>query len=93
MSKYLVRFASSAETDSPGEAVDLICREFSDKGVRAWVYRVDDPDTLQTIGYYDGWGNEVNLDALTEVADALTEVVEAVSPSPTTQDSPEATDD
>lgn len=65
--EYLVRFSLRVKADNPGDAVDGVVDLFVEKGLRDWVYRVDDPaatgaDSL--IGFYDGYGDPVDVDQL-----------------------------
>jgi hypothetical protein len=71
---YLVRFSLTVPAGSPGDAVDSVIDLFTEKGLRDWVYRVDDPtaapNTDSLIGFFDGYGEPVDMEALLAAGDA-----------------------
>lgn len=87
MTDYLVRFSLTVPADNASDAVDSVIDLFVEKGLRDWVYRVDDPTaapgTDSLIGFFDGYGDPVDVEALLaegeSQAPATPEQVDAVT--------------
>lgn len=62
--QYLVRLAITVEADGPEDAVIDFVEALTSQGTRKWAYRVEDPEDPDVIyGYYDGYGEEIDIDA------------------------------
>jgi hypothetical protein len=68
VTEYVVRFSLRVTADGPGDAVDGVVDLFVEKGLRDWVYRVDDPSETNSekalVGFFDGYGDPVDVDEL-----------------------------
>jgi hypothetical protein len=60
---YIVRLVMRVEASphSPQDAVTNFVDLLVGNGLRDWVYRVEDIETGDVIGYYDGYGDEVEI--------------------------------
>jgi hypothetical protein len=95
MPDYIVRFSLKVSAEDPGVAVDGLVDLFTEKGLRDWVYRVDNPDAAPDedalIGFFDGYGDPMDVAALLaehelDDSDHGTIVVELPSPAPDAED-------
>ena len=62
MDDYVVRLVMRVEANSPEHAVLTFIGHMVDNGLTNWIYRVEDPETHEPVGYFDGHGVEVNID-------------------------------
>lgn len=65
--QFIVRLVMRVEAINIRDAVPAFLDTLIDKGMRHWVYRVEDPETNEVLGYFDGHGTPVELEALLEV--------------------------
>jgi hypothetical protein len=78
------------EGEDAGDAVQALVDAFTEKGLRDWLYRVDDPKTGRMIGYFNGWGERVDTTLVEQAAEAIrnsknnevSDVSEAALPEP-----------
>ena len=59
------------DEDTPGEAATEFVRYLVEGGLITWIFRVEDPETADILGYFDGNGNEVDMDAILAEEDEL----------------------
>lgn len=79
--RYQVRLAFNMDSESPGDAVEDVIDTFVEKGFRDLVYVVADASGKQ-IGYFNGWGEQLDVSAVEERAAQL----RAVPAAPSTLD-------
>lgn len=75
---YLVRYAFTVDAETPNDAVAGVVDLMVESGLINWAYRVDNPDTGEIIGFYDGRGDEIDMSEV--MTDAHGEIDAAVEP-------------
>lgn len=79
MSKdFYVKLAFTMNAEEPGDAAAGVVDIFTDKGVRNLIYRVDDAETREFVGYFNGWGEPIDT-ATVEAAAAAVSATEGVN--------------
>lgn len=68
--RFYVRIAFTMDADDPGDAAAGVVDLFTEKGLRDWIYQVDDTDNKK-IGYFNGWGEPVDTDLVDAAAATL----------------------
>lgn len=81
---YIVRLVMRVEADDtdPAQAALKFVDLMVENGLRDWVYRVEDNSTGDIMGYYDGWGNVVDINSPVEVTEPPVEDVPLPSDPP-----------
>lgn len=69
--RYFVRLAFTMLNDTESDAVQDVVDLFAEHGTRSWVYVVDDADSGERIGYFNGWGEPVDTDLVDAAAATL----------------------
>lgn len=65
MPEYSVRLVLRVAAESPDKAAPTFITHLVENGMTDWVYQVCDPDDdMKVIGYFDGFGLPVEVDAL-----------------------------
>lgn len=66
--EFIVRLVmrTEAPTDQPGLAVIDFVDQLTENGLRDWVFRVEDHETNEILGYFDGYGTPYVLPAGTD---------------------------
>lgn len=64
--QYIVRLVMKVDgkPDEPVSGVLGFVELLTANGMRDWVFRVENADTGEILGYYDGWGDEVDMTAI-----------------------------
>lgn len=71
----IVRLVMRVDQENPSDAVEDFIQNIVENGLREWIYRVEDSETGDVFGYYDGYGNETDMEAL--LVDAETKATNA----------------
>lgn len=69
MAKYICRLVMKVEADDPSEAPVTFVNFLVEAGLITWIYRVEDPDTGEILGYFDGNGELVDMDEIIQNQD------------------------
>jgi hypothetical protein len=94
--EYLVRFSLRVSADNPGDAVDGVVDLFVEKGLRDWVYRVDNPSLEgpeAVVGYFDGYGVPVDVAELLAQSEQIDPIPVGGIVAAASDDGPRVTDD
>jgi hypothetical protein len=67
---------------TPGDAVQDVVDAFTERGFRDLVYVVHDVYTGDRIGYFNGWGEEIDTKTVEAAAEAARRVQETVPDEP-----------
>lgn len=86
---YIVRLVMKVDAPKgePDSAVAAFVDNLTANGLREWVFRVEDIDTGDVLGYYDGYGDPVDLSQAPAAPDAP---AEAAAPAESEAQSDEA---
>lgn len=73
-SEFIVRLVMKvdAQADQPWKAVSNFVDLLTSNGLRDWVYRVENIDSGEIVGYFDGYGEAVDIQ--TPVENEVTDV-------------------
>ena len=100
MTDYFVRLAATMEGEDAADAVLALIDRITEKGMRDWLYRVDDKATGEMVGYFNGWGEQVDTDVVHQATEAIRLAADAetaqlgqeASEDEATEDEPDTTD-
>lgn len=77
-SRYHVRLAFTMDSETPSDAVQDVIDTFTEKGFRDLVYVVNDVESGEQLGYFNGWGEPLDVSDVEARASRLR--VESVAP-------------
>jgi hypothetical protein len=66
--KFVVRLGMSSNSPDASSAVRSLVDSLTDRGLRHWIYRVEEYETGTIVGFFDGYGLENTLEAIEETA-------------------------
>lgn len=66
---YICRLVMRVPGDTPGDAPVAFVRHLVEGGLVTWIFRVEDVETHEILGYFDGNGIPVDIEAIMAEAD------------------------
>lgn len=86
--RLILRVAS----DSAEQAAPTFIAHLVENGLTDWVYQVCDPDTMEPLGYFDGFGLPVDVEESQPAEAKAPEAPETPDPDPAPVQTPVQTD-
>lgn len=71
-SRYVVRLVMEVLAENPADATQEFVDKLVERGLRDWVYRVENSIDGEILGYFDGFGMPVDLSKMNETEDIMT---------------------
>lgn len=88
---YHIRLAFRVSSESPGDAVQDMIDILVERGLRDHVYVVDDIRTERRVGFFNGYGEQIDDETVRAAADAVRQADEAeLTPEPDTVEANES---
>lgn len=76
MGDYVVRLVMRVEADSPPKATQEFVTYLVEGGLVNWIFRVEDPETQEILGYFNGHGMAVDMDQIVADTEAMDEAMD-----------------